>query len=456
MELHELTAIAPIDGRYGKKSKDLRNYFSEYALMKYRLWVEVEYFTCLCELPLPQLIKVPKKQLRAVRDLPKQFDLDAAKRVKEIEKETNHDVKAIEYYLKEKMVELELSDFTEFVHFGLTSQDINNTAQPAMLKDFMEKVYEPFIEEELFNELKTISVEWKNIPMLAHTHGQPATPTTIGREIMVFYERLIHQVKMLKQVPHTCKFGGATGSLNAHYATYGAINWHAFADEFTLKKLGLERQKITTQIEHYDYMAALFDNLRRINNILIDMCRDMWTYISMEYFNQRIKKNEVGSSTMPHKVNPIDFENAEGNFMLSNSLLEFLANKLPISRMQRDLTDSTVGRNIGLALSHTMLAMRSLMQGLDKISVNREKLNADLEANFMVITEAMQSILRREGYPQPYEALKTISRSRKKLGKEDLQRFIEELDVKDYVKEELRELTPQAYLGVSNELTQIK
>lgn len=456
MELSSLTAISPIDGRYGNKLKDLRVYFSEYALMKYRFQVEVEYFTALCELPLPQLIRFPKKDLKALKELIKNFDEQEAARVKEIEATTNHDVKAIEYYFKEKLEEMGNGEFAEFVHFGLTSQDINNTAQPMMIKKFIENSYSPFMEEEILNELNTMAFEWKNIPLLAKTHGQPASPTTVGREIMVFVERLIQQYKMLKQVPFTCKFGGATGSLNAHYATYGAINWHSFASDFTMKKLGLERQKITTQIDHYDYMAGLFDAVRRINVILIDLCRDIWTYISMDYFSQRIKKSEVGSSTMPHKVNPIDFENAEGNLMTANAILDFLSNKLPISRLQRDLTDSTVTRNVGVAMSHTMLAMRSLHVGLDKLTINKEKIAKDLDDNFVVVAEGIQSILRREGFPKPYEALKAITRSRKKLTKDDLNRFIEGLEIADDVKDELKGLSPETYIGVTNTGTSLK
>lgn len=456
MELSSLTAISPIDGRYGNKLKDLRVYFSEYALMKYRFQVEVEYFTALCELPLPQLIKFPKKDLKTLKELIKGFDETAAARVKEIEATTNHDVKAIEYYFKEKLEEMGNGEFAEFVHFGLTSQDINNTAQPMMIKKFVENLYSPFVEEEILNELNTMAFEWKNIPLLARTHGQPASPTTVGREILVFVERLIQQYKMLKQVPFTCKFGGATGSLNAHYATYGAINWHTFATDFTMKKLGLERQKITTQIDHYDYMAGLFDGIRRMNVILIDLCRDIWTYISMDYFSQRIKKSEVGSSTMPHKVNPIDFENAEGNLMTANAMLDFLSNKLPISRLQRDLTDSTVTRNVGVALSHTMLAMRSLHTGLDKLTINKEKIAKDLDENFVVVAEGIQSILRREGYPKPYEALKSITRSRKKLTKDDLNGFIDGLEIADDVKDELKALSPETYIGVTNAGTSLK
>lgn len=448
-----ITSISPIDGRYASKTRELKNYFSEYALIKYRLLVEIEYFTSLCEMPLPQLIKFPKKELKQLREIVKDFDEAEAEKVKEIEATTNHDVKAVEYYLKEKFEEMGVDDFAGFIHFGLTSQDINNTATPLMLKGFLEKVYFPFMEEEIFNELNTLAAEWKNIPMLARTHGQAATPTTVGREMLVFVERLTQQLKSLKNLPHTCKFGGATGSLNAHYATYGAINWINFANEFCTKKLGLERQKVTTQIEHYDYMAAIFDNVKRINNILVDLSRDIWTYVSMDYFGQRVKKAEVGSSTMPHKVNPIDFENAEGNLMLASSMFDFLASKLPISRMQRDLTDSTVSRNIGVPMAHSFLALKSLKTGLGKLTINQSKLQHDLSENFVVVTEAIQTILRREGFPNPYEALKAFSRGKKRISKSDVHDFINSLDVSDEIKEELLALSPETYLGETNTTT---
>jgi len=451
-----VSSISPIDGRYASKTKELRQYFSEYALIKYRLTVEIEYFIALCEMPLPQLIKFPKKDVKLLKDLVKNFNEEEAEKVKAIEAETNHDVKAVEYYIKQKFEELGHGQFAEFIHFGLTSQDINNTAVPLSLKGFMEKVYTPFMEEEIINELSTISAEWKSVAMLARTHGQAATPTTIGREFMVFSERLIQQLKTLKQIPHTCKFGGATGGLNAHYATYGAINWHNFADDFCLKKLGLERQRLTTQIENYDFMAAMFDNYRRINSILIDLCRDIWTYISMDYLGQRTKKAEVGSSTMPHKVNPIDFENAEGNLMMANSMFDFLSNKLPISRLQRDLTDSTVSRNVGVPLAHTMLAMKSLKNGLGKITLNQQRLTSDLSENFVVVTEAIQTILRREGFPEPYEALKQFSRGKKRIAKADVHDFIDSLDVSDDTKDELKALSPEKYLGVSQSLSSLK
>lgn len=440
-------AISPIDGRYASKTDDLRNYFSEYALMKYRLRVEINYYIALCEMPLPQLIKFPRKQIKDLQGLVKSFDLKEAERVKEIESETNHDVKAIEYYIKEKMDGMGLGEFCEFVHFGLTSQDVNNTANPLMFKEWMEEQFFGFFEEELLNEINTMGHEWNNISMLARTHGQPASPTTLGREFLVYYERLIQQYKLLRQIPFTCKFGGATGGMNAHYASYAAINWHQFANDFCLKGLGLERQRITTQIEHYDYQAAFFDNLKRINNILIDLCRDVWTYISMDYFGQRISKKEVGSSTMPHKVNPIDFENAEGNFMMANSLFDFLSSKLPVSRLQRDLTDSTVSRNIGLALAHSWLAFQSLKKGLSKLNLNPQEIRRDLNDNFVIVAEGIQSILRREGYPKPYEALKELTRKNKRPTRDDIHEFIDGLDVKDELKAELKELKPETYIG---------
>lgn len=447
---NQLSSISPIDGRYANKTKELEVYFSEYALMKYRLHVEIEYFIALCEMPLPQLIKFPTKDFKALRNIIKNFDLEQAAEVKAIEKVTNHDVKAIEYYFKNQLKALGHDAYIEFVHFGLTSQDINNTSFPLMIKGYTEKVYLPYLEEELLNELNTIASEWKNIPLLARTHGQAATPTTVGREILVFVERLSQQIKSLKLIPHTCKFGGATGSLNAHYVAYGAINWHNFAQTFCSSKLGLERQKLTTQIEHYDQMAALFDVMKRINTILIDLSRDIWTYISMDYFGQRTKKGEVGSSTMPHKVNPIDFENAEGNFGIANAILEHLSAKLPISRLQRDLTDSTVLRNVGVPLGHSLIAFKSLKAGLNKLTINKSVIEKDLEKNYVVVAEAIQSILRREGYPEPYEALKALTRNKRDINKSDIDNFVDSLDITDVVKKELKEITPFNYLGVTN------
>jgi adenylosuccinate lyase len=448
--------ISPIDGRYASKTKELRTYFSEHALMKYRLTVEIEYFISLCELPLPQLIKFPIKDAKVLREIIKGFDEQEAEKVKAIEAETNHDVKAIEYYLKSKFESLGVGEFAGFIHFGLTSQDINNTAVPLSIRGFMDKLYLPHIEEELLNELSNLASEWKMVPMLARTHGQAATPTTIGRELMVFCERIIQQLRVLKAIPHTCKFGGATGGLNAHYAAYAAINWHHFANEFCLKKLGLERQRHTTQIENYDYMAAIFDGIRRINNILIDLCRDLWTYISLDYLGQKTKRAEVGSSTMPHKVNPIDFENAEGNLMYANALLDFLSNKLPISRLQRDLTDSTVSRNIGMPMAHTFLALKSLKAGLGKLTLNPEVLMRDLQDNYVVVAEAIQTILRREMYPDAYEQLKEFSRGKKRLGKQEIAEFIQSLNVSDAVKDELRDLKPETFIGSAQTLTPLK
>lgn len=449
-------SISPIDGRYAEKTKDLSQYFSEYALIKYRLTVEIEYFTALCEMPLPQLVKFPKQELKDLKALIKNFDETEAQKIKDIEAVTNHDVKAVEYYLKEKFDAMGVGEFSEFIHFGLTSQDINNTAVPLSIKNYIEKTFIPFLEEEIINELSTLAAEWKNVPMLARTHGQPATPTTVGREFLVFLERIIQQLKALKQIPHTCKFGGATGGLNAHYATYGAINWQNFANDFCMKKLGLERQKFTTQIENYDYMAAMFDNLRRINNIFVDLSRDIWSYISMDYFGQRIKKSEVGSSTMPHKVNPIDFENAEGNFLISNAQFDFLSNKLPVSRLQRDLTDSTVSRNIGVPMAHSFLALKSVKNGLSKLTLNELTIQRDLDDNFIVVAEAIQTILRRESYPEPYEALKAFSRGKKRISKSDVHEFINSLEISDDIKQELLSLTPNKYIGVSQVLTPLK
>lgn len=451
-----LMSISPIDGRYSSKTKDLSQYFSEYALIKYRLTVEIEYFVALCEMPLPQLVKFPKQELKDLKGIVKNFDEAEAQKVKDIEAITNHDVKAVEYYLKEKFEEMGVGEFSEFIHFGLTSQDINNTAVPLSIKNFLEKNFIPFLEEEIINELSTLAAEWKNVPMLARTHGQPATPTTVGRELLVFIERIIQQLRSLKQIPHTCKFGGATGGLNAHYATYGAINWQNFANDFCMKKLGLERQKFTTQIENYDYMAAIFDNLRRINNIFVDLSRDIWSYIAMDYFGQRVKKAEVGSSTMPHKVNPIDFENGEGNLLMANAQFDFLSNKLPVSRLQRDLTDSTVSRNIGVPMAHSMLAMKSIKNGLSKLTLNELVIQRDLDDNFIVVAEAIQTILRRESFPEPYEALKAFSRGKKRISKSDVHQFINSLEIADEIKEELLALTPNKYIGVSQSLTPLK
>lgn len=442
-----LQAISPVDGRYHTSTEALSEYFSEAAIIRYRILVEVEYFIALCKIPLPALKNVDAKVFPKLRDLYEKFTVKDAERVKEIELTTNHDVKAIEYFVKEKFDALKLAPFKEFIHFGLTSQDINNTAFPLALKDCLEKVYEPMLAE-VHLQLLNKSNEWKTIPMLAHTHGQPASPTTVGKEIAVFAERLSAQSALLETIPISAKFGGATGNFNAHQVAYPSIDWVEFANRFVNVTLGLERCQTTTQIEHYDNLAALFDNLKRINTILIDLDRDMWTYISMEYFGQKVKKGETGSSTMPHKVNPIDFENSEGNLGMANAVFGFLSSKLPVSRLQRDLTDSTVIRNIGVPIAHTLIAFRSLTKGLNKLILNEDKLNADLEKNWAVVSEAIQTILRREGYPNPYEALKELTRGNKGITKEVIHQFIDGLKVNDKVKKELKAITPQNYIGI--------
>ena len=447
MELNRLTAISPVDGRYRGKVDQLGNYFSEFALIRYRVQVEIEYFIALCELPLPQLADFDKGHYTALRDIYKNFSLSDAERVKEIEQTTNHDVKAVEYFIKEKMDALKLGDEREFVHFGLTSQDINNTATPYSLKAATHEVYNPAIDE-LAAKLRELADEWRTVPMLAHTHGQPASPTSLGKEIRVFVERLDKQLAQLRAIPFPAKFGGATGNFNAHSVAYPTIDWVAFANRFVNETLGLERSQYTTQIEHYDNIAALFDAYKRVNTILIDLARDMWTYISMEYFKQKIKAGEVGSSAMPHKVNPIDFENAEGNLGLANALFEHLASKLPISRLQRDLTDSTVLRNIGVPVAHTLIAISSLMKGLGKLIINRDAIDRDLDNNWAVVAEGIQTILRREKYPNPYEALKALTRTNKGIGQADIAAFIDGLDVPESVKTELRALTPHTYIGI--------
>ena len=447
MELNRLTAISPVDGRYRGKVDQLGNYFSEFALIRYRVQVEIEYFIALCELPLPQLADFDKGHYAALRDIYKNFSLSDAERVKEIEQTTNHDVKAVEYFIKEKMDALKLGDEREFVHFGLTSQDINNTATPYSLKAATHEVYNPAIDE-LVAKLRELADEWRTVPMLAHTHGQPASPTSLGKEIRVFVERLDKQLAQLRAIPFPAKFGGATGNFNAHSVAYPTIDWVAFANRFVNETLGLERSQYTTQIEHYDNIAALFDAYKRVNTILIDLARDMWTYISMEYFKQKIKAGEVGSSAMPHKVNPIDFENAEGNLGLANALFEHLASKLPISRLQRDLTDSTVLRNIGVPVAHTLIAISSLMKGLGKLIINRDAIDRDLDNNWAVVAEGIQTILRREKYPTPYEALKALTRTNKGIGQADIAAFIDGLDVPESVKTELRALTPHTYIGI--------
>lgn len=446
MELNRLTAISPVDGRYRGKVDQLGNYFSEFALIRYRVQVEIEYFIALCELPLPQLADFDKGHYTALRDIYKNFSLSDAERVKEIEQTTNHDVKAVEYFIKEKMDALKLGDEREFVHFGLTSQDINNTATPYSLKAATHEVYNPAIDE-LAAKLRELADEWRTVPMLAHTHGQPASPTSLGKEIRVFVERLDKQLAQLRAIPFPAKFGGATGNFNAHSVAYPTIDWVAFANRFVNETLGLERSQYTTQIEHYDNIAALFDAYKRVNTILIDLARDMWTYISMEYFHQQIKAGEVGSSAMPHKVNPIDFENSEGNLGVANALWVHLAGKLPISRMQRDLTDSTVLRNIGVPLGHSLLAIRSTLKGLNKLIVHREKIIADLDNNWAVVAEAIQTVLRREGYPNPYETLKALTRTNTKITKESIREFIDTLEVSEDVKDELRGFSPLNYTG---------
>ncbi len=446
MKLTTVSAISPVDGRYRKKVEGLAYYFSEAALINYRIFMETEYFIALVELPLPQLAGFDKDRIEDVRAISRNFSFDDANEVKKIEEVTNHDVKAVEYYLKKEFDKLGLGEYKEFIHFGLTSQDINNTAVPYSLKLAYNEVIEPQLKS-LVEKLTGMAKEWKNVPMLARTHGQPASPTTLGKEFYVFVDRLRRQIKLLNEVPFSAKFGGATGNFNAHYAAYPEIDWIKFANEF-LKKTGLERQKVTTQIEHYDDMAAFFDGMRRINTILIDLSRDIWTYISMGYFGQKIKKGEVGSSTMPHKVNPIDFENAEGNFGVANALFGFMAEKLPVSRLQRDLTDSTVSRNAGIPVAHSMLAYQSLMKGLNKLILNKEMIEKDLDDNWAVVGEAIQTILRREGFPKPYEKLKELTRKNEKINRETIHRFIDKLKVSDKVKEELKKLSPQNYTGI--------
>ncbi|MFA5647845.1 MAG: adenylosuccinate lyase [Bacteroidales bacterium] len=448
MELSLLTAISPIDGRYRNSVDKLDAYFSEFALIRYRVMVEVEYFIALCELPLPQLNDIDKKVFTSLRNIYKKFSVNDAKAVKDIEKTTNHDVKAVEYFLKEKFQELKLTKFQEFVHFGLTSQDINNTAFPCMLRDAGHDVYYPLLDG-LIEQFEQLAQAWSVVPMLARTHGQPASPTRMGKEISVFVERINKQLNLLRKVPVSAKFGGATGNFNAHNVAYPNIDWVSFSNTFVNEILGLERSQITTQVEHYDNMAATFDNLKRINVILIDFCRDIWTYISMDYFKQKIKEGEVGSSAMPHKVNPIDFENAEGNLGVANALFEHLSAKLPISRLQRDLTDSTVMRNIGMPFAHTILALKSIGKGLGKLVINPAAINADLERNWIVISEAIQTILRREGYPNPYEALKALTRTNKSVSKESLHEFIDSLDISDEVKTELKYISPYNYTGIA-------
>lgn len=447
MKLNELTAVSPVDGRYRSKIEELAPFFSEFALIKYRVHVEIEYFIALCELGIKPLDKFNHEIFSKLRSIVENFSEENARYIKNIESVTNHDVKAVEYFIKEKFDELNISEFKEFVHFGLTSQDINNTASPMMWQDALQQVYIPQLLE-ITENLDRLSGEWSDIPMLAKTHGQPASPTRLGKEIEVFSYRLKGQIEVLTHIPTKAKFGGATGNFNAHNVAYPEINWIEFGNKFVAEKLGLKRELYTTQISNYDAFAASFDALKRINNILIDLCRDIWQYISMEYFRQSIKNGEVGSSAMPHKVNPIDFENAEGNLGIANAMLEFLAAKLPISRLQRDLTDSTVIRNIGMPLAHGLIAIKSTTKGLGKLLLNPDAIAHDLDNNWAVVAEGIQTILRREGYPQPYEALKALTRTNSKITQESIIQFVDTLDVEDVIKEELKKITPHNYTGV--------
>lgn len=448
MDTHRLTAVSPVDGRYSPSTEILSGYFSEYALIRYRIKVEIEYFIALCKLPLPQLKDLTKggeEVFEALRNLYENMTPEQAQEVKDIEKTTNHDVKAVEYYIKNRFKELGLSKWSEFVHFGLTSQDINNTSQPLMLKEAMENVYLPALQE-IIEQIRVFAKQWKDVSMLAKTHGQPASPTRLGKEFEVFQVRLEEQLRQLGSLPFPAKFGGATGNMNAHKVAYPQIDWIGFGNSF-VKSLGLSRSFPTTQIEHYDNLAAVFDCTRRINTILIDMCRDIWTYISMEYFRQKVNKNEVGSSAMPHKVNPIDFENAEGNLGIADALLTFLSMKLPVSRLQRDLTDSTVLRNMGMPVAHCIIAFASLKKGLGKLILNEDALRADLERNWAVVAEGIQTILRREGYPDPYETLKALTRTGAAIDQHTIEAFIDSLEISEKVKEELRAITPWTYTG---------
>jgi adenylosuccinate lyase len=447
MSLSSLYAVSPIDGRYFNATKDLGDYFSEAGLIKYRVFVEVEYFIALCQIPLPQLKDFNHQEFGALRNIYQDFKEEYVLEIKEIEKTTNHDVKAVEYFLKNRFDELGLGAFKEFIHFGLTSQDINNTAIPYSLKEGLTAVIYPELEN-LIALLGNLAKDWKDIPLLAHTHGQPASPTKLGKEMMVFVERLQKQFEQLKSVPFSAKFGGATGNFNAHHVAYGEINWKDFGNNFVDNALGLSRSQYTTQIEHYDNLAALFDALKRINTILLDLNRDMWTYISMNYFKQKIKEGEVGSSAMPHKVNPIDFENSEGNIGIANAIYEHLSAKLPVSRLQRDLTDSTVLRNVGVPLAHSLIAFKSTVRGLNKLLLNKDAIAQDLEDNWAVVAEAIQTILRRENYPNPYEALKALTRTNTGINAATIAEFVKNLDVNDAIKEELKKISPSNYTGI--------
>ncbi len=447
MEINSLTAISPVDGRYSNKVENLWKYFSEFALIKYRVFVEIEYFIALCEIPLPQLSEISANQIAGLRKITENFSLENAVRIKEIENVTNHDVKAVEYFIKEEFEKLGLAKYKEFIHFALTSQDANNTAVPKSIQDALKNEYYPLIEELLI-KLKDLAADWKNIPMLAKTHGQPASPTKLGKEIQVFIERIEIQLIQLRALPCHAKFGGATGNFNAHLVAYPQINWEQFADKFCKENLGLERSRYTTQIAHYDNYSAIFDALKRINNIILDLDRDFWMYISMGYFKQKIKKGEVGSSTMPHKVNPIDFENSEGNIGIANAGFEQLSSKLPVSRLQRDLTDSTVTRFIGVPFGHTVIAIKSTIKGLNKLLLNKPAIENDLEENWAVVAEAIQTILRREFFPNPYEALKDLTRNNNVMNKLSIHNFIDGLNVSETIKKELKQITPQNYTGI--------
>ena len=449
MDLTQLTAISPIDGRYRGKTDALASYFSEFALIRYRVRVEIEYFISLCELPLPQLAHFDHSLFEPLRDIYRQFTEADATRVKDIEAVTNHDVKAVEYFIKEKISAFSgfAPEAKEFIHFGLTSQDINNTSVPLSIKEALAEVYCPLLEQ-LIEQLNDYAEEWRNVPMLAKTHGQPASPTRLGKEIMVYVYRLEEQLRALRDTPLTAKFGGATGNFNAHHVAYPNIDWVQFANEFVSEKLGLEREQYTTQISNYDWLAAIFDAMRRINTIIIDLDRDFWMYISMDYFKQRIKAGEVGSSAMPHKVNPIDYENSEGNLGMANAVLQFLASKLPVSRLQRDLTDSTVLRNVGVPMGHALIAFHSTLKGLRKLILNEQRLQADLDQTWAVVAEGIQTILRREGYPNPYEALKALTRTNEGITSDTISRFIDTLDVSESVRAELRAITPSTYTGL--------
>ncbi len=447
MEIQSLNAISPVDGRYRKATDRLGDYFSESALIRYRTLVEIEYFIALCDLPLPQLSDFDKRHYNSLRAIYSDFSIDDAGRIKDIEKTTNHDVKAVEYFIKEKFDGLHLQPYREFIHFGLTSQDINNTAVPLSLKESWGDIMSP-VFNEIIETLEQKADEWKDVPMLARTHGQPASPTGLGKEIYVFVDRLKKQAELLKQIPFSAKFGGATGNFNAHCVAYPEIDWIEFGNRFVNEVLGLDRSRVTTQIEHYDNLAAFCDNLKRINTILIDLDRDIWSYVSMNYFKQKLKKGEVGSSAMPHKVNPIDFENSEGNLGIANAVFEYLSSKLPVSRLQRDLTDSTVTRNIGVPIAHTLIAFKSLLKGFNKLILNQEVIQADLQDNWAVVAEAIQTVLRREGYPKPYEALKELTRQNRPVDRELIADFIQSLDISESIKDELLKISPENYTGI--------